>query len=81
MVDGVHVMILFRCMRYEGYSATVDNEVKNYFESEGFCIPPDNCQPLSYENSEFGNAIISQGLLLDSKLILDLESNHWPLIL
>ena len=28
VADGVHVMTLCRCMRYEGYSATVENEVK-----------------------------------------------------
>ena len=78
MVDnGVQVMIFLRCMRYEGYSTTVENEVKNYFESEGFCIPPDDYWPLSCKNIVFGSAIFSQGLLIDSELISDLESNHW----
>ena len=75
--DGVHVMILLRCMRHDGYSATIENEVKKYFQSEGFCIPLDDYRPLSSENIEFGNAIIGQGLLLDSKLVSDLESNRW----
>ena len=31
--DGVHVMILLRCMRYEGHSIILQNEVQKYFES------------------------------------------------
>lgn len=78
MVDnGVQVMIFLRCMRYEGYNATAENEVKNYFKSEGFCIPPDDYRRLSCENIVFGSVIFSQGLLLDSELVSDLESNHW----
>ena len=75
--DGVHVMILLRCLRYEGYSVIVQNEVKNFFESEGCCILPDDYRPLSCENFVFGTALIGQGLLQDLKLLSDLESNHW----
>ena len=69
--DGVHVMILLR------YSVVVQHEVKNYFQSEGFCILPDDYRPLSSENIAFGTALIGQGLLQDPKLLPDLESNHW----
>ena len=31
---GVHVMLLLRCMRYEGYSATVLNEVITTFRQK-----------------------------------------------
>ena len=40
----------------------------NYFETEGWCILPDDCRPLSFENIVFGTAMIMQGLL---------QSNHW----
>ena len=48
--DGVHVMILLRCMRYDSYSATVQKKVIKYFESEGWCVIQDDYQPLAYEN-------------------------------
>ena len=75
--DGVHLMILLKCIKYEGYSATVLHEVINYFETERWCILPDDCRPLSLENIMFGAAMIRQGLLLDPKLLSDLQSHHW----
>ena len=75
--DGVCVMILLRCIRYEGYSMTVHNEVTNFFESEGCSIIPDDYRPLSCEDIVFGGAMIGQVLLQDPKLLSDLESNHW----
>ena len=56
--DGIHVMILLRCMRYEGYSSIVRNEVQKYFESEGWYILPDDCRPLSLEETLFGTSFI-----------------------
>ena len=75
--DGVRVMILLRCMKYEGYSVVVQKVVVSYFQHEGFCIPPDDYRPLSCENILFGTAMINHGLLQDPKLVSDLESNHW----
>lgn len=28
--DGVHIMILLRCMRYEGYSVTIQKEIETF---------------------------------------------------
>ena len=77
MDDGVHVMILLRCMRYEGYSIIVQNEVQKYFESEGCCILPDDCRPLLFENIVFGTSLIGHSLFQDPNLLFDLESTHW----
>ena len=52
MVDGVHVMILLRCMRYEDYSETVQKEIIKYFESEG------DYRPLTCK--QYVSAIIGQ---------------------
>ena len=77
MDDGVHVMILLRCMRYEAYSIIVQNEVQKYFESEGCCILPDDCRPLSFENIVFGTSLIGHSLFQDPNFLSDLESTHW----
>lgn len=62
-------------MRYEGYNATVENEAKTTLKvSASLQMTVSHCR---MKTVSFGNAIISQGLLLDSKLISDLESNHW----
>ena len=74
---GVQVMILLRCIKYEGYSVVVQKVVASYFQREGFYISPDDCRPLSCENILFGTAMINHGLLQDPKLVSDLESNHW----
>ena len=70
-------MILLRCIRYEGYSMTVHNEITNFFESKGCSIIPDDYRPLSCEDIVFGSAMIGQVLLQDPKLLSDLESNLW----
>ena len=31
IVDGVHLLILFRCMEYQGFSASVINEEKLFY--------------------------------------------------
>ena len=70
--DGVCVMIL-GCMRYEGYSIIVQNEVQKYFESEGCCILPDDYRPLSVENILFGTSLLGHGLFQDPNLLSDLD--------
>ena len=64
--DGVHVMILLRCMRY---NIIVQNEVQKYFESEGCCILPDDYRPLSFENIVFGTSLIGHSLFQDPNLL------------
>ena len=58
------IMIILRCMRYGGYSVTVQKEVSKYFESEGCCIIQDDYRPLSCEDIVFGSAMIGQSLFL-----------------
>ena len=75
--DRIHVVILLRCMRYEGYSSIVQNEVQKYFESEGWYILPDDCRPLSFEDTLFGTSFVGYSFFQDRNLLSDLESNHW----
>ena len=70
-------MILLRCMRYEGYSAIVQNEVQKYFQSEGWSILQDDSRPLSLENVVFGTSLIEHHFFQDPNALSDLESNHW----
>ena len=73
--NGVHI-ILLRCMRYEGYSATIQKEIETYFKHACFCIIQDDYRPLTCENIMFGNALIHDTLLQDPQVLSDIESNH-----
>ena len=75
--DGVHLLVLLRCMKHEGFSPIIVKEVKHYFKSEGCCILNDDCRPLSRENIVFETSIIGQGFLQNHQILSGLESTHW----
>lgn len=74
--DGMHVMMLLRCMKYEGLSSRVINEVKECLTSKSYYLLRDDHRPLTEEQIVSGISVIAQAGLQNYTFLSNLEATY-----